>query len=447
MSWTSARAAGSTCSSRRGVSGPTGFVYGLDATVACSSSPVATRLRPVRPTSSSSTARSRQIPLDDASVDVVISNCVIVLSGDKDATFAEIARVLRPGGRIGISDIVRAGPDDGTPTTVSCAAGAITPVAYEDELRHAGLGHVEVTLTDVVGAGLSNVIISAVKPETSIRPMRDADRPVVREIYEAGCHAGSSLEAADERLDVATDLVADRSHRIQAQPGGVVELPVLVALTGKDRAGVTTAHGHDTSAALTISSVQGLGSWRVMSMPTSAIASIAAALTSEAGSEPPEYTLDAVAGEVLEPAGGHLESEPTSSPLLSCSCASTTPVRFPDPCRLAPAPRRRPCRRVFRGARSRPRDQPRRDRRDGRGRDRHRRPSIPKPWTDEIVRAADVVVTMGAVTRARSFPVKRYEDWELDHPAGRGVDAVRPIRDEIRRRVETLIGSLQLEPV
>ena len=50
------------------------------------------------------------------------------------------------------------------------------------------------------------------------------------------------------------------------------------------------------------------------------------------------------------------------------------------------------------------------------------------------------------MTPARLFPGKRYEDWELDDPAGLGVDAVRPIRDEIRRRVEILIGSLQLEP-
>ena len=70
----------------------------------------------------------------------------------------------------------------------------------------------------------------------------------------------------------------------------------------------------------------------------------------------------------------------------------------------------------------------------------------PKPWTDEIVRAADVVVTMGCGDACPIFPGKRYEDWELDDPAGLGVDAVRPIRDEIRRRVEVLIGSLQLEP-
>jgi arsenate reductase len=70
----------------------------------------------------------------------------------------------------------------------------------------------------------------------------------------------------------------------------------------------------------------------------------------------------------------------------------------------------------------------------------------PKPWTDEIVRAADVVVTMGCGDACPIFPGKRYEDWELDDPAGLDVDAVRPIRDQIRRRVETLIGSLQPEP-
>jgi arsenate reductase (thioredoxin) len=66
----------------------------------------------------------------------------------------------------------------------------------------------------------------------------------------------------------------------------------------------------------------------------------------------------------------------------------------------------------------------------------------PKRWTDDIVRAADVVVTMGCGDTCPYFPGKRYEDWDLDDPAGMGVDAVRPIRDEIERRVRKLLDEL-----
>jgi protein-tyrosine-phosphatase len=68
----------------------------------------------------------------------------------------------------------------------------------------------------------------------------------------------------------------------------------------------------------------------------------------------------------------------------------------------------------------------------------------PKPWTDEIVRAADVVVTMGCGDTCPLFPGKRYEDWELEDPAGHDVEAVRPIRDEIERRVRALLASLEV---
>jgi protein-tyrosine-phosphatase len=71
---------------------------------------------------------------------------------------------------------------------------------------------------------------------------------------------------------------------------------------------------------------------------------------------------------------------------------------------------------------------------------------FPKPWTEEIVRAADVVVTMGCGDACPLYPGKRYEDWELDDPAGQDVAAVRPIRDEIRQRVETLLASLVATP-
>jgi protein-tyrosine-phosphatase len=69
---------------------------------------------------------------------------------------------------------------------------------------------------------------------------------------------------------------------------------------------------------------------------------------------------------------------------------------------------------------------------------------FPKPWTDEIVRAADVVVTMGCGDACPVYPGKRYEDWELTDPAGKGVEDVRPIREEIRGRVERLLQSLDV---
>lgn len=68
---------------------------------------------------------------------------------------------------------------------------------------------------------------------------------------------------------------------------------------------------------------------------------------------------------------------------------------------------------------------------------------FPKPWTDEVVRAADVVVTMGCGDACPLIPGKRYEDWVLDDPAGQDLADVRPIRDEIRRRVDALILSLR----
>ncbi|WP_457254727.1 arsenate reductase ArsC [Pedococcus sp. P5_B7] len=71
---------------------------------------------------------------------------------------------------------------------------------------------------------------------------------------------------------------------------------------------------------------------------------------------------------------------------------------------------------------------------------------IPKVLTVEAVEASDVVVTMGCGDTCPYFPGKRYEDWVLDDPAGQGVEAVRPIRDEIRTRVETLLRELGVEP-
>jgi protein-tyrosine-phosphatase len=69
---------------------------------------------------------------------------------------------------------------------------------------------------------------------------------------------------------------------------------------------------------------------------------------------------------------------------------------------------------------------------------------FPKPWTDEVIRGADVIVTMGCGDACPVYPGKRYLDWELPDPAGKGVEAVRPIRDGIRRRVEALMAELHV---
>ncbi|SDS51384.1 arsenate reductase ArsC [Agrococcus carbonis] len=70
----------------------------------------------------------------------------------------------------------------------------------------------------------------------------------------------------------------------------------------------------------------------------------------------------------------------------------------------------------------------------------------PKVLTTDAVRASDVVITMGCGDACPVFPGKRYEDWELDDPAGQGIDAVRPIRDDIERRIRGLLDSLGIEP-
>lgn len=69
---------------------------------------------------------------------------------------------------------------------------------------------------------------------------------------------------------------------------------------------------------------------------------------------------------------------------------------------------------------------------------------FPKPWTDEVVRAADVVVTMGCGDACPIFPGKTYQDWDVADPAGQPLDAVRPIRDEIGQRVRTLLTQLKI---
>ena len=71
----------------------------------------------------------------------------------------------------------------------------------------------------------------------------------------------------------------------------------------------------------------------------------------------------------------------------------------------------------------------------------------PKVLTTDAVKASDVVIAMGCGDVCPIYPGKRYEDWALDDPAGQGIESVRPIRDEIRKRVLTLLDELGVEPV
>lgn len=71
--------------------------------------------------------------------------------------------------------------------------------------------------------------------------------------------------------------------------------------------------------------------------------------------------------------------------------------------------------------------------------------NIPKVLTTDAVQGSDVVITMGCGDACPIFPGKRYEDWQLDDPAGQGIDAVRPIRDDIKRRIERLLSELLVD--
>jgi SAM-dependent methyltransferase len=129
-----------------------------------------------------------QIPLPASSVDVIISNCVINLSVDKPAVLTEMARVLRPGGRIGISDVVAedhlsASERAERGSYVGCIAGALSKAEYEAGLTAAGFEHVSVEFTHQVADGMHGAIVKAVKTE---EPERKG-LPVIQPAAQAGC--------------------------------------------------------------------------------------------------------------------------------------------------------------------------------------------------------------------------------------------------------------------
>ncbi len=153
-----------------------GFVYGIDMTDEMLALAEANKAKAGVGNVEFRKGTIEDIPLADASVDVVISNCVINLSADKPAVLAEMFRVLVPGGRIGISDVVaedHLSPADRAErgSHVGCIAGALTRQEYLDGLAAAGFADATVDFTHQVVDGMHGAIIRASKPAAS--PPRD----------------------------------------------------------------------------------------------------------------------------------------------------------------------------------------------------------------------------------------------------------------------------------
>ncbi|MCW3024399.1 MAG: methyltransferase protein [Conexibacter sp.] len=146
--------------------GPTGKAYGLDMTDEMLELARANAARAGAGNVEFLKGYIEEVPLPDGAVDVVISNCVINLAGDKDRVFAEAARVLRPGGRFAVSDVVAdADMDEATRADMAawtgCIAGALTRAEFERGLRAAGFADVEITETHRVHEHASSAIVRA----------------------------------------------------------------------------------------------------------------------------------------------------------------------------------------------------------------------------------------------------------------------------------------------
>jgi SAM-dependent methyltransferase len=180
--------------------GPAGRAFGLDMTdemlalaVRNAAEAGVTNVEFVRGTIES-------VPLPSSTIDVVISNCVINLAADKAAVFREIARVLRPGGRVGVSDVVA---DDSLSTAeraergsfAGCIAGALSFAEYRAGLAAVGLTDIDIVPTHAVADGLHAAIVRATKPLVdaplaTLPMMPDLPRPVGLGASGCGCGSG-----------------------------------------------------------------------------------------------------------------------------------------------------------------------------------------------------------------------------------------------------------------
>ena len=152
--------------------GPSGFAYGVDMTDEMLELARANAARAGAVNVEFRKGQIEDLPLPDASVDVVISNCVINLSTDKPAVLAEMYRVLIPGGRIGITDVVAEdhlthADRAAAGSYAGCIAGALSRAEYLDGLAAAGFADASVTFTHEAAPGMHSAIIRAVRPATA----------------------------------------------------------------------------------------------------------------------------------------------------------------------------------------------------------------------------------------------------------------------------------------
>jgi arsenite methyltransferase len=182
--------------------GSTGHAYGLDMTEEM----LALARRNAAEAGASNVTflkgHIEQIPLPADTVDVVISNCVINLSVDKPAVFAEIHRVLKPGGRVGVSDVVaedRLSPADRAErgSYVGCIAGALSKAEYEQGLAAAGFEQIQVTFTHEVADGLHSAIIKATRPTELAADRGTARSTATASAAAPAAAAGASLPLVD----------------------------------------------------------------------------------------------------------------------------------------------------------------------------------------------------------------------------------------------------------
>ncbi|MEV5978373.1 arsenite methyltransferase [Streptomyces sp. NPDC052114] len=160
--------------------GPTGKAYGLDMTEEMLALALANRQKAGATNVEFLKGTIEAVPLPAGTIDVVISNCVINLSTDKPAVFAEMFRVLAPGGRIGVSDVVA--EDRLTPEQraergdyVGCIAGALSFAEYREGLTAAGFTDIALTPTHAVADGMHSAIVRATKPGGTSPDLTSAD--------------------------------------------------------------------------------------------------------------------------------------------------------------------------------------------------------------------------------------------------------------------------------